>query len=289
VLAIITAGSVVMAATSDGENRGALSLRSPPPARTPVLSARRVPELVAAPTAAQRLRDELDAWVDQSPPDRCLAVATADGDNLYAHRESLPLVPASTIKLLTAAGLLLTFEPEHRFTAEAPTIAEMIGRMLRDSHRATADLALRELGGADGLREILSDAGIDMAGATIGDGSGFSLDNRVTCRQLMAVLLHPDIGPGLTDALAVAGESGTLRTRFVGSPVEGVLRAKTGSLRSTTALAGVVPGARPVTFAYVLNVPGRAVTPDETALQDRLAAILHAYARGSEVAALGPR
>jgi D-alanyl-D-alanine carboxypeptidase/D-alanyl-D-alanine-endopeptidase (penicillin-binding protein 4) len=278
-----------MATVSTREHRASTSLPPGPATRTPVLSARRVPELIAAPAAARRLRSSLDAWVAQSPPDRCLAVADSEGDVLYAHRESAPLVPASTIKLLTAAGLLLTFEPEHRFSPDSPSVSEMVARMLRDSHRPSADLALQQLGGASELREILAEADIDLEGVSIGDGSGFALDNRVPCRVLVSLLTHPTVGSALIDDLAVAGESGTLRGRFVGSPVQDLLRAKTGSLRTVTALAGVMPGARPVVFAYVLNVPGRAVTPEETALQDRLAAILHEYARASEVTELGPR
>ena len=61
----------------------------------------------------------------------------------------------------------------------------------------------------------------------------------------------------LRDGLAVAGETGTLAERWRGTPVAGRLRAKTGSLRNVTALAGEIEplAGGMVTFAYVANVP----------------------------------
>jgi serine-type D-Ala-D-Ala carboxypeptidase/endopeptidase (penicillin-binding protein 4) len=81
---------------------------------TPVLSARRVPEVIAEPVARRRLRTELDAWVASVPAEVCVSVHAPDGV-LYEHRVDEPMVPASTQKLLTATGALLELGPEHRF------------------------------------------------------------------------------------------------------------------------------------------------------------------------------
>jgi D-alanyl-D-alanine carboxypeptidase/D-alanyl-D-alanine-endopeptidase (penicillin-binding protein 4) len=85
--------------------------------------------------------------------------------------------------------------------------------------------------------------------------------------------------------------SGTLEKRFVGSPVVGRLRAKTGSLIHVTALAGVLPTARgaTLTFSYVLNVnaPGR-VTDEDVSIQDGLVEILDSYPQGPDLTSLGP-
>ena len=40
--------------------------------------------------------------------------------------------------------------------------------------------------------------------------------------------------------LPVAGQTGTLAQRFLGTPIAGQLRAKTGTLNQVTALAGYV-------------------------------------------------
>jgi serine-type D-Ala-D-Ala carboxypeptidase/endopeptidase (penicillin-binding protein 4) len=90
----------------------------------------------------------------------------------------------------------------------------------------------------------------------------------------------------------VAGETGTLAERWQGSDVAGRMRAKTGTLRNVTALAGEVEplaGGSPVWFAYIANVadPGL-VTPEDVGL-DRLADILVRYPRQVDLAALGPQ
>ena len=70
----------------------------------------------------------------------------------------------------------------------------------------------------------------------------------------------------------------------------GRLRAKTGTLRNATALAGevdVLPGGE-VTFAYVANVPDPGEVTFEQVGMDRLADILLTYPRGIDLAALEP-
>ncbi|OWY61140.1 hypothetical protein B7486_65390, partial [cyanobacterium TDX16] len=70
-------------------------------ATTPVLSARRVPAYLAEPGADARLRQRLEAIVARAPQGSCLTVE-ADGRLVLAHNPDLPLVPASTEKLLVA-------------------------------------------------------------------------------------------------------------------------------------------------------------------------------------------
>ena len=71
--------------------------------------------------------------------------------------------------------------------------------------------------------------------------------------------------------LPVAGQTGTLALRFLGTPVAGQLRAKTGTLNQVTALAGYVQTARGshVSFAYIINLPPpKLITAADVALGD---------------------
>lgn len=85
------------------------------PSPTPLWSARRVPSLVVDSAGAQRLAAALDAVL--APHDAC-AVVEQRGKTLVARGDDAPLAPASTEKLLTAAGALEVFGADHRFRTQ---------------------------------------------------------------------------------------------------------------------------------------------------------------------------
>ncbi|HYZ99895.1 MAG TPA: hypothetical protein VE575_14140, partial [Acidimicrobiales bacterium] len=109
VLAAVAAGAGGAAWALDAEP--AASAVDADAATTPVLSARRVPEVVATPLAERRLDADLQRWLGSSPPDSCLVVERG-GEVVFAHSPRAPLAGASTQKLLTAAGLLLAHGPD---------------------------------------------------------------------------------------------------------------------------------------------------------------------------------
>jgi D-alanyl-D-alanine carboxypeptidase/D-alanyl-D-alanine-endopeptidase (penicillin-binding protein 4) len=185
---------------------------------------------------------------------------------------------------------------------DSPPLAQIVAEMLTTSDNETAEAALKEIGvaasgegswdaGAAGLTELLAEAGVPVDGVRVADGSGLSIENRFTCRTLVDVLGLPETGPVVRDGLAVAGETGTLAERWRGTDVAGRMRAKTGTLRNVTALAGEMEplaGGSSVWFAYVANVadPGL-VSPEQVGL-DGLADILVRYPREVDLAALDP-
>jgi D-alanyl-D-alanine carboxypeptidase len=83
----------------------------------------------------------------------------------------------------------------------------------------------------------------------------------------------------ILDGLAIAGESGTLGGRLVGTDLVGRLRAKTGHIDGVVGLAGVIDRASPATkpqvnapevrFAFLAN-GGFSTTVGET-MQDDVA------------------
>jgi D-alanyl-D-alanine carboxypeptidase/D-alanyl-D-alanine-endopeptidase (penicillin-binding protein 4) len=121
------------------------------------------------------------------------------------------------------------------------------------------------------MHQTLRDMGLPMTGVDILDGSGLDPRNRVTCRLLSAVNLRGV--PGVERGLAVAAQTGTLYKRFLATPVAGNLRAKTGTIRGVSSLAGHVETAsgRRLTFSHVLN----GTSGEGTSLQNLLGHHLH--------------
>ncbi len=125
-------------------------------------------------------------------------------------------------------------------------------------------------GASAAIIEALEDLKIDTIGIEMYDGSGISTKDRVPPSVLaqvvsLAVKGEPPAMRNLLTGLPVAGVSGSLATRYQdpgSSAGAGWVRAKTGSLEVTYALAGYVPDVdgRILVFAFVSN----GVDPDTT-------------------------
>ena len=106
----------------------------------------------------------------------------------------------------------------------------------------------------------MTELGVELAaGDQWYDGSGLSRDNVLAPATLLAVLRvaaaaeHPELRALLT-GLPVAGFTGSLEYRFVDAApaARGRVRAKTGTLRGTSSLAGVVTDLDGTSVAFVL-------------------------------------
>lgn len=205
--------------------------------------------------------------------------------------------------------------------AEAPSITSVssqplpaiLQEMLTTSDNNTAEMVLKEIGlakGGAGTREAglavvvdtLTGWGVPMDGVTLVDGSGLSDENRLTCNALLAVLQHQAADDPIGQGLAKAGqEGGTLNDAFVGSPLEGVLLGKTGTLSNyadgvggrpgAKSLCGYVPldGGGAIEFAMVLNGPQIVEKVNYRPIWDAFGAVVAAYPSGPGAAELGPR
>ena len=92
----------------------------------------------------------------------------------------------------------------------------------------------------------------------------------------------------LYDGLAVAGESGTLRNRLVGSSAQGRLIAKTGTLNDSKSLAGVVHTLEDRTLIFALISNADPMPSDIMDLHDRFVLDLVAYPTGPPISLLIP-
>ncbi|MBN3510865.1 D-alanyl-D-alanine carboxypeptidase/D-alanyl-D-alanine-endopeptidase [Mycolicibacterium septicum] len=180
----------------------------------------------------------------------------------------------------------------------APLI-ERLRQMMNESDNVMAESIAREVaaqlhrpqsfdGGVDAVVSQLEGIGIDMSAAKLVDSSGLSTEDRLTARILDEVVniaagnTEPAVRP-LVDLLPIAGGSGTLSNRYLdtdaGRDAAGWLRAKTGSLTGTNALAGIVTddNGRVLTFALISNNAG----PTGRTAIDELAAVLRSCGCGT--------
>jgi D-alanyl-D-alanine carboxypeptidase/D-alanyl-D-alanine-endopeptidase (penicillin-binding protein 4) len=100
-------------------------------------------------------------------------------------------------------------------------------------------------GGLRAAKDYLEDVvGLEKETYVFGNGSGLNDVNRFSARQLVKLLqtLPTDfeIATEFQSSLAVAGTQGTIHFRFRDTPAQRRLRAKTGTLRSVSALSGYV-------------------------------------------------
>jgi D-alanyl-D-alanine carboxypeptidase/D-alanyl-D-alanine-endopeptidase (penicillin-binding protein 4) len=163
-------------------------------------------------------------------------------------------------------------------------VTELLRQMNQPSDNFMAEMLVKVLGSrfggagstAAGTRVMRAElAELDIA-PTIVDGSGLSRSDRTSPRDVVTLLDEHDGEAAFTGSLAVAGRSGTIETRMRGSAAQDRCRAKTGTLRDVSALAGYCTtiGGRQVAFAFLMNY----VNPwSARILQDRMTIALARY------------
>jgi D-alanyl-D-alanine carboxypeptidase/D-alanyl-D-alanine-endopeptidase (penicillin-binding protein 4) len=153
---------------------------------------------------------------------------------------------------------------------QSPTLGKIVEFTLLYSDNVLADrlarTAAHTLGfGTDAagiqaaFEKVLTDLGVPHAGMHIYDGNGLSHETRVSAREvadlLVAISDNPKFQP-IIAGLPTAGETGTLKTRFVNDAPNavGLVHAKTGWINTTVSLAGFVTvGDSQYTFAIIAN------------------------------------
>lgn len=129
----------------------------------------------AAPTAALAAGTPSQQLADL--PDSALYFATAQGEPITALRAETPLVPASTLKLLTAYAALQAWGAEHRFHTDVLVGAddELIIQGYGDPLLISEEIAL--------IAQALRERGLASVAGVHGDGGFIAADLRISGRS----------------------------------------------------------------------------------------------------------
>jgi serine-type D-Ala-D-Ala carboxypeptidase/endopeptidase (penicillin-binding protein 4) len=180
---------------------------------------------------------------------------------------------------------------------KSPPLSVIAAQVLKPSQNLYAELLLRTLGktsgtadpklssedaGAEVVRKFLTQAGIDPSGLVMLDGSGLSRADLITADTTLQLLVYMNrhrFGSEFRLALPVAGVDGTLRNRMKGTPAQGNVRAKTGTLGTATSLSGYVFSAagERLAFSLMINNPPRDTNP-RAEFTDAVAVLLASFA-----------
>ncbi len=187
---------------------------------------------------------------------------------------------------------------------QSPPFSLIATHTLKPSQNQYTELILRTLGktqppiAVDGrtrddedaglaiVSSFLRQAGVGESEIALNDGSGLSRNDLISANttvQLLTFMTRHRYFAQFRDALPIAGVDGTLRTRMRGTPAEGNIRAKTGSLSSVASLSGYVTTAagEHLVFSMMLNN-----YPDAAAVRrdsiDAIAILLASFAGKSQ-------
>ncbi|WP_288832566.1 D-alanyl-D-alanine carboxypeptidase/D-alanyl-D-alanine-endopeptidase [uncultured Corynebacterium sp.] len=199
-----------------------------------------------------------------------LDVARALADRLGAETVGFAPAPAGAEKV---AGV------------ESPNLTTRLRAMMKDSDNVMAEAIGREIAAHRGTTspqatlDVLTGHGYDITHVTLSDSSGLSTFNLIPPRLLDQLLLDAARKEPLRPLLAtlpVAAGEGTLHDRYADLSGRGWVRAKTGTLDQTSALAGTVTSrvGNVYTFAFMSN--GSDITAAREAM-DKLASELREY------------
>lgn len=120
------------------------------------------------------------------------------------------------------------------------------------------------MSGAKVTRRALSELGVPSAGFVQADGSGLSRDNRVTARQLTALIAgvlgrDPETRRVFQASLARNGEPGSLESRLLGEQLAGRVFAKTGWITGASSISGLclTEAGHELVFSILVSYPAQ--------------------------------
>ncbi|WP_066425169.1 D-alanyl-D-alanine carboxypeptidase/D-alanyl-D-alanine-endopeptidase [Anabaena sp. 4-3] len=157
-------------------------------------------------------------------------------------------------------------------SVQSPPLGELIQETNQNSNNLFAESLLRVLGGQspvlknqssadiglEAIKKNLTKLGVDPTGYQLADGSGLSRRNLISPEALVQTLqgiAKTPVANVYRASLPVAGKNGTLASRLRNTPAEGIVQAKTGTLRGAISLSGYMntPEYEPLVFSIMVN------------------------------------
>jgi len=182
-------------------------------------------------------------------PDQLMALAKLPD---YMQPIEIASLPSPSFNLIAAQ----TLKPSQNQYTEL--ILRTLGKTPVSAQDTTGRTKDDEQNGLEVVKNFLRQAGVGDNDVALDDGSGLSRNDLIstnTTVQLLTFMSKHKYFAQFRDALPIAGVDGTLRTRMRGTPAEGNVRAKTGSLSSVASLSGYVTTAagEHLVFSMMLN------------------------------------
>ncbi|HEU5235771.1 MAG TPA: D-alanyl-D-alanine carboxypeptidase/D-alanyl-D-alanine-endopeptidase [Pyrinomonadaceae bacterium] len=182
-------------------------------------------------------------------PDQLVALAKSPDSMQPVEIASLP---SPSFNLIAAQ----TLKPSQNQYTEL--ILRTLGKTPVSAQDTTGRTKDDEENGLEVVKNFLRQAGVGDNDVALNDGSGLSRNDLISANttvQLLTFMSKHKYFAQFRDALPIAGVDGTLRTRMRGTPAEGNVRAKTGSLSSVASLSGYVTTAsgEHLAFSMMLN------------------------------------
>jgi serine-type D-Ala-D-Ala carboxypeptidase/endopeptidase (penicillin-binding protein 4) len=203
-------------------------------------------------------------------------------NNFLQHFQQVLAGEGIPVKQALVASNFRSFTQELA-NVESPPLAELVKETNRESNNVYAEVLLRLLGkytgkmpvpqqdtgkmpvpqqdtmkvGLKELQTTLTQLGINPNTYKLADGSGLSRHNLISPEalvQTLRLMANSPLASIYRASLPVAGESGTLKNRFI-TPNRVILQAKTGTLSGVAALSGYVevPNYEPLVFSIMVN------------------------------------
>jgi D-alanyl-D-alanine carboxypeptidase/D-alanyl-D-alanine-endopeptidase (penicillin-binding protein 4) len=219
---------------------------------TPATGYRSDPEVEGSLSALVFNRDWADPYGQTLFPHPALEAGLQFAAALRAVGVRVPAVTAVRVGTTPASAQPVA-------AVRSPAVAELVHLTNTPSDNFFAETLLKDLGARYGS------GGTTAAGATVvrrtiaatfglqprfDDGSGLSRYDRSSPADVVSLLRQQQTNPAFTSSLAVAGETGTLRSELHGTAAQGRCRGKTGTLTDASNVVGYCRAQDGHTLAY---------------------------------------